>query len=487
MGTNNIMFNPEYMVKPDKGRALLMPTCYGRTNGKVQNGSEFVIHPVHAFILNALCGGNMEQTINCIASDLQAGSCSVRKFVSSLLDKNAMTRIKDRTSGNTYVFPPNTIISVDEQAHREKIDQAAFKINNEMDIRRKRHLTPSNITLMVNNKCMTDCFYCYADKRKPIDCTIPFSRIESLIKEAKSLYVNNFDVIGGEFFLYKEWERLLSVLHRYDYHPYLSTKMPLNENTIKKLSQLGTKELQISLDTLINEHLCAILNVGVSYVERIKKTFELLEKHNIAVYVHTILTCKNDSIEDMKSIFNFICQFSNIKHWKLDVASPSLYKKTPYATIGPHQQNVEEINSFLSQTKAIANFPIRYKKENKTYFSGTDNISKKKAFENRATCSANYSGFFILPDGNVTICEELYWNERFLIGNVNEQSLLDIWNSDKALALYNLSQEKIPEDSRCSQCGIFKDCRQKKGVCWKAVIGVYGKDKWYYPDPLCVE
>ena len=28
---------------------------------------------------------------------------------------------------------------------------------------------------------------------------------------------------------------------------------------------------------------------------------------------------------------------------------------------------------------------------------------------------------YILPDGKVTICEELYWNEHFIIGDVTKQ------------------------------------------------------------------
>lgn len=484
---NNIIFNPNYVVKPDKGRALLLPSPFGRISETVVNGSEFIIHPVHAAILNAIHGKEYKQAVAEVASSLHVNHIFVEKFLLSLLDNKKFVRIKNSQTDNTYLFPPYTVITTDKTRARNKIPQSQF-FNGEIDLRMKRHLTPTNITLMLNNKCVTDCFYCYADKRNPIECNISLERLEELIIEARNIHVNNFDVIGGEFFLYKNWEKLLYLLNQYGYHPYLSTKIPLNEDVIKRLIKYNVTELQISLDTLINEHLCSILNVGSSYIDKIKYTFGLLEKYNISINVHTILTSRNDTIEDIKSVFNFINKLHNINYWKLDIATPSLYKKESYNTIRPASDKIRQINTFLSEIKDKTDFPVIYKEtDNTTYFSTINKDDKKKTFENRARCSANYSGYFILPDGNVTICEELYWHPNFLIGNVKEQGLLEIWNSEKALDLFYLSQEKIKKDSKCSQCGIFEKCRSGKGVCWKAIIGFYGFDKWDYPDPLCVE
>lgn len=483
---DNIIFNPNYVVKPDKGYALLLPSSVGRVNGAVRNGSEFIIHPIHAVILNAISGKDNTEVMNEITSTLHVNQAFVQKFILSLLDNDKYVKIKDSKTNDTYIFPPNTIITANEKSYRKKISQSQF-FNGETNLRRKRHFTPTDITLMLNNKCVTDCFYCYADKRHPIDCNIPFERLKELIVEARNIHVNNFDVIGGEFFLYKYWAELLSLLGEYDYYPYLSTKMPLGEEVIKKLAKQNIIELQVSLDTLINEHLCSMLRVNSSYLGKIINMFELLEKYNISIYVHTILTRKNDTVEDVSSVFNFLSKFHNISSWKIDIASPSLYKSESYENIRSRYDNVLLIDNYLSNIKKQANFSVIYGNISRrtTYFSEISEHDKMKAFENRARCSANYSGFFILPDGNVTICEELYWHPRFLIGNVKEQGLLEIWNSDKALDLFYLSQKKIREDSKCSKCDIFAKCRMGKGICWKSVIGFYGLDKWDYPDPLC--
>jgi len=119
------------------------------------------------------------------------------------------------------------------------------------------------------------------------------------------------------------------------------------------------------------------------------------------------------------------------------------------------------------------------------------NLQKKKRnlnfAYNRVLCTANYSHLFILPDGQVTICEQLYWNPKFVVGDININSLKDIWNSEKALSLYNIDQAIINKESPCSKCKAFDICRHESGgVCWKNVISAYGEENWDYPDPNCI-
>ena len=110
---------------------------------------------------------------------------------------------------------------------------------------------------------------------------------------------------------------------------------------------------------------------------------------------------------------------------------------------------------------------------------------KDEFFKNRASCTANVSQLCILSDGKVTICEELYWDDRFIIGNVNENSISEIWNSNRAIELASLSQDNFSDKSACSCCREFYDCRHNLGVCWSNVIMAYGNSDWDFPDPEC--
>lgn len=54
-----------------------------------------------------------------------------------------------------------------------------------------------------------------------------------------------------------------------------------------------------------------------------------------------------------------------------------------------------------------------------------------------------------------------------------------------AISLYYLKQSSIPKDSLCHSCADFKECRNKRQVCYRDIVKKYGFDKWYYPDVKC--
>ena len=110
---------------------------------------------------------------------------------------------------------------------------------------------------------------------------------------------------------------------------------------------------------------------------------------------------------------------------------------------------------------------------------------KKKAFSERARCTGNQSSFIILPNGDVTICEEVYFNKNLVIGNILENSIMDVWNSDKAKNLFYISQSVFPKESPCSKCHEFEACRHNLGICWFDVIASYGEENRLFPAPDC--
>lgn len=119
---------------------------------------------------------------------------------------------------------------------------------------------------------------------------------------------------------------------------------------------------------------------------------------------------------------------------------------------------------------------------NKRYYS--DKGSSKK-FHGVASFVLS-SRLFILSDGNVTICEQLYWNSHFIIGDVQRTNLKDIWQSQEALYLCNLSRQDIGQHNKCQACTHFEECFRYGNRCWNNITRAYGKKYWDYPDPRCI-
>ncbi|MBQ3949317.1 MAG: SPASM domain-containing protein, partial [Bacteroidales bacterium] len=110
---------------------------------------------------------------------------------------------------------------------------------------------------------------------------------------------------------------------------------------------------------------------------------------------------------------------------------------------------------------------------------------KTKTFEDRSICTGNRSSFFVLPDGKVTLCEQMYWHPFFILGDLFQNSIMEVWNSKKALELASFSKSDVRECSPCKKCDIFDQCRHNIGVCWRDAIAAYGDGNYDYPSPEC--
>lgn len=100
-------------------------------------------------------------------------------------------------------------------------------------------------------------------------------------------------------------------------------------------------------------------------------------------------------------------------------------------------------------------------------------------------CLANTTSLSILANGKCSVCEMLYEDEDFILGDIHVNSVREIWNSPKAKNLYFLSQDTINSESPCCKCKVFAECRQGYGkrICYLDIKKT-GKSL-SFPDPRC--
>ena len=294
--------------------------------------------------------------------------------------------------------------------------------------------------------------------------------------------------MGGEVFLYKDWKRLMKLMSQMEYQPLISTKIPMRKEHIDIIKDLNLniRPIQFSLDTMIKDHLYKILNIKDPYYDDVLNMFSLLEENKVDYVIHSVISRFNDSIDDIKSLIDFFSDKHYLKKWMLDPAKCSMYNGREYSS---YKTTIEKLNAVIECIdKSIANGQITYDVEKPKPIVNMNSISiekKAKSFADRTMCTANLNALYILPDGKVTVCEELYWHPRFLLGDLTKQSIKEIWNSQKAKDLFFLKQESLQESSPCRTCEEFKECREYKHICWRETILAYGKDKWDYPDIRC--
>jgi radical SAM protein with 4Fe4S-binding SPASM domain len=491
--------NPAYIIKPDKTRAIITNTRgydtipYPKDN--VQSSFCWILNPIYALIFSFFDGSKkLSEVIKNISSELEIESERIEKMILPYINNEdtqtirySKNDIKEDTllNCNTFFIPKSFIIECKTTPRVDLYPKESFYIKKnlwEFDI--YRLFSPTTITLMLNNKCVTDCSYCYANKKYNVEKPLSTERILALIEEADQMGTIDFELAGGEILLHKDYEVILKELYKRGFIVHLSTKMCLTEEQILKLKGIGIYNIQLSIDAWDSDILQKMLNVNHVYFDNLRKSLKLLEKHKVQVSIKAVITNLNASIKDVELLLNNLIQYKNIRHISIAPGECSLYKQ--FADYKVSAKSWKKISNYVEKFgKQYQNCDIRPQ----GYTPKTDMINtvqnKASMFYKRGLCSGNVTALYILPDGKVTICEELYWHPKFIVGDVTTQSIQEVWDSKEATELFFLSQKDFHNNSACKHCLDFRLCRLRLGVCWKMIFQAYGMDDWQLPDPRC--
>lgn len=442
------------------------------------NFGAFCIPPFMGYILAHIGDYEYERSIKEIGNSLNVSEVAVDKFVRQLINNEEKKefRIDDTQS---VVLPASMLIQTADKQEATIFEENGFNGLGNYVVRRPS--APVSANLMVTTNCITDCIYCYANRKlKPVLYT---DKILSVIEELHNQGTVNVSLTGGDIFAHPDWRDILRKVRLEGYKPFLSTKTPLNSEQISFLREMGYNEIQFSLDSSDADILSRMVNVGSEYLRCVEAFLCDCSASGLDVLIRSVLTKLNASIDRVTALYDFLSKFGCVKEWVMTPAFFSAYKAKEYASLEVRNEDLKDAYDFS-------------KKENLAFRVGLNKITKDgyvlKRFADveefvcgNQICMGNTTCISILANGDCSVCEMLYDNPEFLLGNVSESSIKEIWNSDKALALYSMNQMDFPQDSACKDCRVFDKCRNGYGkrVCYIDIAKTsYSK---YSPDPRC--
>jgi len=478
------IFNPGYQMRKEKKRVVIFKK--NRFDNDLSNVVCF-IHPLIAILISMFDGRTeTSKIINDFSHMTSLKKTAIKKTLNKFLLNNKICFLNFDSFRSS--IPDDTIIPANGLTRNPVQAKEDFLIPHaELDCKSRRLDAPLDLLFEINFNCLTNCVYCYADRSKKYQ-PLPLNRILELVREARKLGMRNFDFNGGELFLNENWECILRGLIESDYHPYISTKVPITRKIMMKLKNIGIDSIQISLDTVIPDEMKQILNVDDQYCRDILACLDNLAQLGFKININSQITRYNEnSVEDLiKYLLNY---HDHIKRIRIGAAGFSLYKGADsYLSFRPSLESFKKIEKTIKYYNDTAKDKIISMSEYLTSEQMLSPLEKKtNHFKKRASCSANFSSLVVLPDGKVTICEELYWHPQFIIGDLAVQSIEEVWNSKRALELYRFSKVEMRGESVCMNCpdSDFTSCHEVKGVCWKDILRAYGSDNWDFPDPKC--
>lgn len=468
------VLNEAYTIKPDVNRVILTTV-----SGDYEYFQSF-IHPVHALLLSKFNGTTiLRDCLKVIANDFSISEDDAAETVAPFLDNEKSFALE--YGNQIFTFPSKTLVESSTGNLRDVLREDALYISGPFDFKTKRLNIPNNVLLVISTKCFTDCIYCYADRQTKYE-PLATKRILEIIEDAKNIGMLSFDISGGEFFLHKDCLPITERLIQCGFDPLISTKVPVDDRLIDAVVEKGLKRVQFSLDTLDSDIARNTLRVRNDYPKRIKQAIRRFDDLGVELTIKSTFTKYTMAEQNIDEIVEFVDTLKNAKEYSLSIAESVLYQPL---------EAFQDMRVSSEQMAATDRHVEKLSQTSKVKISKNDRITCQSdinnygEFKNRSLCSANVDGFIILPDGKVTICEELYWNPKFVVGDLLANNILEVWNSDKAKNLWNIQRSRMSEDNQCGKCQDFDNCRYGLGVCWKMIIMAYGDENHLYPDPRC--
>lgn len=344
-----------------------------------------------------------------------------------------------------------------------------IKLKNERKyVSKHRLISPLALSLVITYNCSCYCKYCFVNANDGKTTNyIGTDKIIELIKEAKDIGVAIVNITGGDPFTRKDIYKIISTCVNLKLDINISTKVLLSDEDIKELKKSGLNKIQISLDSEKDNETEELLSVKC-YATRMLEIIKKIISNGIIVYVNTVVTDIN--ISSIPSLINKLNELSVSKHYI-----------TPYLrTLGRHDDRLfpsykkyESLSNYINEFKG--NMIIDYK-------SPDIITSNDKFIEDISRCSGGRMGLVINPNGDVTICERLIDNNECIVGNINNKSILDIWNSEE---LKNLIEPEMGlfVNTDCHNCEYYENCVLDKGLCYARCKIAY--NNIFNKDPLC--
>lgn len=482
-GDKVYILNPAYFLRNDVHRAII--GTFEFSNMPIDMYDAHVLYRIPPEIAKCLSFFTkdypLSKVIEHITNYWHISHDAVKGILEPMLENE--TPIEKEMKGDKIYLPKYLLVEKASNERKETYAPDDFEINSFMDLTSVRLYRPIHAILELTMQCYTNCIYCYTDRKSRRNAFLRTSDVLKFIDEAHKLQFTDIEVNGGEILLHPGIKAILQKLAGYGYYPLISTKLPLTEDWIEYLKNLKMKRIQISIDSLRPEIESALLRVDSSYVSRMLDTMHLLDKYEFSWQANIVLTKLNCHPDVITELIQHLLEYRHIIGIKLMPMGYPMYKqKDTFAKIAPSLHQIEAVRDKINELEITPTTPI--------FFGDIDKICNYtnkswEIFQERPFCTANQKAFNVLPDGKVTICEELYWHPAFIIGDITKSSIEEIWNSERATHLFYLQQEKVSANSKCRSCEMFEPCRHTKQVCWKMVIMANGMDCWDFPDPRC--
>ncbi len=341
---------------------------------------------------------------------------------------------------------------------------------------------PLSVKIAFTNRCVCDCIYCYAERKKCEEADV--NQWKKIFDELYENEIFLVDLGGSDIFSRADGLDILKEMVARDFTFFVSTKKQISLSEACQLAEMGIgrfdipqyliRPVQISIDST-DEEIASYLVSRKGYFQQAVESAKNFVKAGIIPRIKCVLTAYNaDAIDGIVRYFSDL----GVKEFTFVQYSRSHFHHNDRLFLSSEQK--KRISETANRIKAdFPNLVINIQEN--TSAGGPRNLSWE-GWHNRSVCSGGRSNFIIQPNGEVTLCEQSPHNADFVVGNVFQEGILGVWNSDKLLNFLYPDRSKF-QRTACYDCPEYETCHQEKGYCYRDVYSSYGTI--YDAQPEC--
>ncbi|AIQ51300.1 radical SAM protein [Paenibacillus sp. FSL R7-0331] len=310
----------------------------------------------------------------------------------------------------------------------------------------------NHITLMLTHKCNLKCYMCgqvYSNKRSTDHSELALETIKKQIDTHTG--IESAYLFGGEPLLYPGFVELLEYLKAKQIKVFTTTNGVYLDKYVDAIVKHDVFDISISIDSHRETDFAQIR--GKRIFNRVLKNLDLLfefcEKNNKKtplVGINFVVLKENYQclVEFYEYITERFPQLNRVNFEAPIFVDPSL--GVEYSRIMQHEFGVNsgswewfsdkiipfsndeidiiyrQVQELRSKDKASFLLPIVNREEFFDFFHS-------KHQKSTDYCKFPFSSCSVLPNGDVTFCVDF---PDYIIGNINDQSISEIWNGTKA-------------------------------------------------------
>jgi radical SAM protein with 4Fe4S-binding SPASM domain len=345
----------------------------------------------------------------------------------------------------------------------------------------ERTSAPVIVLVALTNRCFAECRYCYAERKSCSEMSC--AEWIGIFDQLADLSVRIVDLAGADPFARSDLFDLLRAMVDRKFTFSVSTKSHISPAKARRLAELGIgrdepgateRGLQISVDSANNELASWLTGIN-NYLERAKSTTANLVAAGLNPRIKCVLTPYNwEEVERIVELFSSL----GARRFQFVQYGRSLYRHADDLFLSREQK--------LRLSESLPRLVMKHDDIEIVFQDDTGEVRTgeqlREAWEQRAICTGGRAALVVLPNGDVSLCEQLPHVPEYVVGSLLRESVLDIWNGAALDRFIHPGRSEF-EGSVCRSCPDFDECHAGRGYCYRDSLSAFGS--MYDAPPGC--